>query len=99
MTPTEIPKEEGKDLLGVDVPLPTDPKDMPRPTCPKCGGEIPHFYFYVYKLAATHGTMVFQASCCPHSGCRALLVVLPIGMEASGVATPDKPGWPGMPPA
>ena len=86
-----------KDLLGVDVPLPSDPKDMLKPTCPKCGQDVPFFYFYVYKLQSTEGTVVFQASCCPHADCRALFMVFPIGMEAGKVAAPGKPGWPGMP--
>lgn len=94
MNPIVEPK---KDLLGVDVQLPADPKELPKPTCAKCGGEIPHFYFYVYRLQSTQGTMVFQASCCPHAGCRALYTVMPIGLEASQVAAPGKPGWPGMP--
>lgn len=86
-----------KDLLAVDVPLPTAPTEMPKPTCPKCGGEIPFFYFYVYKLQSTRSTMVFQASCCPHANCRAICMVLPIGEEASSIATPGQSSWPGMP--
>ncbi len=92
-----VPESQDGDLLGTDVLLPSDPKEMLKPTCSKCGGEIPFFYFYVYKLQSTQGVMVFQASCCPHANCRALFIVLPIGMEAGSVAVPGKPGWPGVP--
>ena len=85
------------DLLGTDVALPSDPKEMPKPTCAKCGGEVPFFYFYVYKLQSTQGTIMFQASCCPHAACRNLFIVIPIGLEVSPVAAPGKAGWPGMP--
>lgn len=85
------------DLLGTDVELPTDATKMPKPTCSKCGGEIPFFYFYVYRLQSTQGTMLFQASCCPHAGCRALFMVLPVGVETSPIAAPGKQNWPGMP--
>ena len=85
------------DLLGKDVALPDDAKEMPKPVCAKCGGEIPFFYFYVYRLQSTQGTIVFQASCCPHAGCRALFTVQPTALEQSPVAAPGKAGWPGMP--
>jgi len=91
------PVNQEKDLLGVDVKLPEDPTQMPKPTCASCGGEVPFFYFYVYKLASTQGTMVFQASCCPHAGCRALFIVLPLGLDPGAVATPGKANWPGVP--
>jgi len=94
------PLAKGKskpDLIGKDVPLPGNPKEIPVPTCPRCGEEVPYFYNYIYRLAASEGTMIFQSQCCPHWNCRAILIVLPIGLEAGSVAVPGKPGWPGMP--
>lgn len=49
------PQDKGKDLLGVDVKLPSDPKDVPKPSCPKCGDEVPGFYCYLYRIEGPRG--------------------------------------------
>ena len=86
------------DLIGKDVQL-EEGKPLPRPTCPRCGGDVAGFYAFVYQLPAPEGggTMLMQAWCCPHAGCRALLMVLPIGIQSGKVTAPGKPGWPGGP--
>jgi hypothetical protein len=91
------PTSKKGDLIGRDVRLPENTKEHPLPTCPKCGDEVPYFYNYVYRLTSTEGTLIMQAQCCPHASCRALFIVLAVGLEAGSVATPGKPGWPGMP--
>jgi len=96
----ECEQESGRsaaDLLGKDVAI--DPQAIPKPTCAKCGEEMPYLYFYVYRLESTQGKVVFQASCCPHAGCRAMVTIQPIGIEQSPLAMPGKATWPGMPPS
>src|SRR5437763_17089414 len=83
------------DLLGKDVAI--DPQAIPKATCAKCGEEMPYLYFYVYRLESTQGKVVFQASYCPHAGCRAMVTIQPIGIEQSPLAVPGKATWPGKP--
>ena len=87
---------DGEDLLGVDIPLSADPKDLPRPCCPRCGSEIPAFYAYLYKTDVPQGLLLIQAFCCPRVNCRALVMVQQLGVQAKdGIAAPGRANWPG----